>query len=62
MPLGSPDPYSRFGSVRGTPLRIEEPLAEYLQALVLAGEIPAAAVTFAPACDEAREVSGAQSV
>lgn len=52
--LGSPDLYSRFGFVRGTPLRLEGPLAPYFQVLAFSDEIPAASVEFAPAFREAR--------
>ncbi len=52
--LGSPDLYSRFGFVRGTPLHIEGPLAEYFQVLAFTDAIPAASVGFAPAFREAR--------
>ena len=52
--LGSPDLYSRFGFARGTPLRLEGPLAPYFQVLAFSDEIPAASVEFAPAFREAR--------
>lgn len=52
--LGSPDLYGRFGYVRGTPLHIEGPLAEYFQVLAFSDAIPAASVDFAPAFREAR--------
>jgi putative acetyltransferase len=52
--LGSPDLYGRFGFVRGTPLHIEGPLAQYFQVLAFSGEVPAASVEFAPAFSEAR--------
>jgi predicted N-acetyltransferase YhbS len=47
--VGSPDLYGRFGFVRGTPLHLEGPLAEYFQVLAFADAIPAASVDFAPA-------------
>jgi putative acetyltransferase len=52
--LGDPALYSRFGFVRGTPLHIEGPLADYFQVLPFTESIPAAAVTFAPAFRLAR--------
>lgn len=47
--LGDPALYERFGFVRGTPLHIEGPLADYFQVLPFTRAIPAASVTFAPA-------------
>jgi putative acetyltransferase len=47
--LGNPALYSRFGFVRGTPLHIEGPLAEYFQVLPFTDAIPASSVTFSPA-------------
>jgi putative acetyltransferase len=52
--LGDPELYGRFGFVRGTPLRIEGPLAAYFQVLPFADEIPASTVGFAPAFGQAR--------
>jgi predicted N-acetyltransferase YhbS len=52
--LGDPALYSRFGFVRGTPLRVEGPLADYFQVLPFTASIPAASVTFAPAFRLAR--------
>jgi predicted N-acetyltransferase YhbS len=52
--LGDPVLYGRFGFVRGTPLHIEGPLAEYFQVLPFAADIPASSVTFAPAFRMAR--------
>jgi putative acetyltransferase len=55
--LGSPDLYSRFGFVRGTPLHIEGPLAQYFQVLAFVGEIPACTVEFAPAFRQEQAVN-----
>lgn len=52
--LGDPALYERFGFVRGTPLHLEGPLAEYFQVLAFTDEIPAATVAFAPAFSLAR--------
>lgn len=52
--LGDPALYGRFGFVRGTPLHIEGPLAEYFQVLPFVPAIPASSVTFAPAFGMAR--------
>ncbi len=52
--LGDPALYSRFGFIRGTPLHIEGPLADYFQLLPFTKAIPASSVTFAPAFRLAR--------
>jgi putative acetyltransferase len=52
--LGDPALYGRFGFIRGTPLHIEGPLAEYFQLLPFTEAIPASSVTFAPAFSQAR--------
>jgi predicted N-acetyltransferase YhbS len=52
--LGDPALYGRFGFVRGTPLHIVGPLAEYFQVLPFTDPIPAASVAFAPAFSQAR--------
>jgi predicted N-acetyltransferase YhbS len=46
--VGSPDFYARFGFVRGTPLHLPGPLAEYFQVLAFTEVVPAASVAFAP--------------
>jgi putative acetyltransferase len=52
--LGDPALYSRFGFVKGTPLYIEGPLADYFQVLPFTEAIPASSVTFARAFRAAR--------
>ena len=52
--LGDPDLYARFGFVRGTPMHIDGPLAQYFQVLAFTDAIPAASVAFAPAFRQAR--------
>jgi len=47
--LGDPGYYSRFGFTRGSPLRIEGPLADYFQVLAFTAAVPQASVGFAPA-------------
>ena len=47
--LGDPDLYSRFGFLRGTPLHLPGPLAEYFQILPFTADIPDSAAGFAPA-------------
>lgn len=47
--LGDPALYGRFGFVQNTPMRLEGPLAQYLQILPFGDRIPDAAVSFAPA-------------
>ena len=46
--LGDPDLYSRFGFLRGTPLHLPGPLAEYFQILPFTADIPDSAAGFAP--------------
>jgi putative acetyltransferase len=52
--LGDPALYGRFGFVRGTPLHIEGPLAEYFQLLPFTEAIPDSSVSFAPGFSQAR--------
>src|SRR5690606_36940053 len=42
--LGDPALYSRFGFIRGTPLHVTGPLAEYFQVLPFTEDIPRASV------------------
>jgi predicted N-acetyltransferase YhbS len=52
--VGDPDLYGRFGFVRGTPLQIAGPLADYFQVLPFVLEVPDSTVDFAPAFSAAR--------
>lgn len=51
--LGDPALYGRFGFTRETSLHIEGRLAEYFQVLPFVTAVPAAAVSFAPAFQQA---------
>jgi putative acetyltransferase len=46
--VGSPDFYARFGFVRGTPLCLPGPLAEYFHLVSFTAVVPTASVAFAP--------------
>lgn len=52
--LGDPAIYARLGFTRDTPLHVDGPLAAYFHARHFVHEVPAAAVTFAPAFRLAR--------
>lgn len=47
--LGDPALYARFGFRQNTAMRLDGPLAQYLQVLPFCADIPAAIVSFAPA-------------
>lgn len=52
--LGDVALYSRFGFVQDTPIKLDGPLAPFLQVMPFVDDIPDASVTFAPAFSQTR--------